>query len=311
MGGPDHGLAGGEDEGALDYVLEFAHVAGPAFGAQKRECFVRQKRGRRPRGKFSERVFGEFCDIGGTLAQWRDRQRKGREPVIKILAEFPFPHQREQIDVGGRDYPHIYMDQLRAAQALELSLFQESQELRLEAERHVADLVEKERAQVGSLNSARVGLKGARERTPRVSEELGFEERFRNGGTVNDRKVAGGARAQIMESARDELLAAAGRPGDQNRGIAGRDQLHLAVNSLHQRRASNHAGQRDFANDVFEVRTLGLLFVEKSLAAINLFIVVGVSAARIGVAWIVVSDRNTGNGKWPGMPDGENKLHEW
>jgi hypothetical protein len=46
----------------------------------------------------------------------------------------------------------------------------------LEAERHLADLIQEERAPVGELEAAGLAGHGARERALLVAEQLGLEE---------------------------------------------------------------------------------------------------------------------------------------
>ncbi len=67
------------------------------------------------------------------------------------------------IDCVDADRPH-------------LALLQHAQQLHLQRQRHVADLVEEQRAAVGRLEEALVRLHGAGERAARVAEELGLEQ---------------------------------------------------------------------------------------------------------------------------------------
>jgi acyl-CoA reductase-like NAD-dependent aldehyde dehydrogenase len=56
--------------------------------------------------------------------------------------------------VGGGNHAHVDADQLAAADAEELALGQHPQQARLQRRRHVADLVEEQRAAVGLLEAA-------------------------------------------------------------------------------------------------------------------------------------------------------------
>ena len=75
-----------------------------------------------------------------------------------------------------RDHAHVDRDRLRRADRPHLALLQHAQELDLQRHRHVADLVQEQRAAVGRLEQALVRLHGAGERAPRVAEQLGLEE---------------------------------------------------------------------------------------------------------------------------------------
>ena len=63
-----------------------------------------------------------------------------------------------------------------AADAAELALLEDAEELGLDAGRHLADLVEEERAAVGELEAARAAVAGAGEGAALVAEELALEQ---------------------------------------------------------------------------------------------------------------------------------------
>ena len=83
-----------------------------------------------------------------------------------------------------------------AADRTHLAELQHAQELRLQAEGHVADLVEQERPAVRLRQQAPARLDGAGERAAHVAEHLRLEELVRDGGGVH----------------RDERPARAGAP---------------------------------------------------------------------------------------------------
>jgi hypothetical protein len=58
-----------------------------------------------------------------------------------------------QVAVRRRHQPHIHADRSRAAQAFELLLLQGAEQLRLQLERNVNDLVEKQRSPVCQLEA--------------------------------------------------------------------------------------------------------------------------------------------------------------
>ncbi len=80
-----------------------------------------------------------------------------------------------QVDVGGGDQAEVGAHEARAAEAAELALLQDAQQLGLRVERQVADLVEEERAAVGQLEHAGALRVGAGERAALVTEELALE----------------------------------------------------------------------------------------------------------------------------------------
>ena len=66
-----------------------------------------------------------------------------------------------------------------AADAVELAVLEHAQQLHLRGGRHVADLVEEQRAAVGLLEAAGALAIGAGEGAALVTEQLGLEQRLR------------------------------------------------------------------------------------------------------------------------------------
>jgi hypothetical protein len=59
-----------------------------------------------------------------------------------------------QVAVGRRNEPEIHLARLVFADAIDLALFQHTQEMRLQIERHLADLIEKQGAAAGRFDLA-------------------------------------------------------------------------------------------------------------------------------------------------------------
>ena len=153
--------------------------------------------------------------------------RKDLEPVVEVAAELLFCDHFGQVAIGGGDEAHVDGDGPRAAQALDLPLLQRAQQLGLQVERHLADLVEKERALVRQLEAADLARDGAGERALFVAEELAFEQPGGNGRAIQLDEGALAARAQAMDGARQQFFAGSGLALDEHGGIGGRDGLNL------------------------------------------------------------------------------------
>jgi hypothetical protein len=80
--------------------------------------------------------------------------------------------------VGRGDHPHVDLDGLVAADALELALLEEAEQLDLGRRREIADLVEEQGAAVRLLEAAFARARRAGERTALVAEELALEQRL-------------------------------------------------------------------------------------------------------------------------------------
>jgi hypothetical protein len=98
-----------------------------------------------------------------------------------------------------------------------LAFLQRAQQLRLRARRQLAGFVEEQRALIRLLEQAGPLADGAGERALRVAEELGFEQLVGQRGAVHGAEPPGAARAARVDRARDELLAAAALPFDEDR----------------------------------------------------------------------------------------------
>src|SRR5437762_2368753 len=83
----------------------------------------------------------EFRDVLAPLAQGRQVAGAHVEPVVQVLAEAPGPHFLLQRLVGGGDDADVGVQLLGAADAAEVAVLQDAQQLRLQAGAHLGDLV--------------------------------------------------------------------------------------------------------------------------------------------------------------------------
>ena len=122
-----------------------------------------------------EEEIDEPADVVAPLAQRRYAQLEHAQPVVQILAEFLFGNVAEQVAVRGRDHAHVDLTSLLAPTGKNgcpsrmRSSFEPGQP-------HLADFVEKQRAQVGLLELADVVAVGAGERARLVAEELALHQ---------------------------------------------------------------------------------------------------------------------------------------
>ena len=103
-------------------------------------------------------------------------ERQDVEPVVEVGPEGAALARGDEVAVGRGDDAHVDLERLAAADALDLALLQDAQELGLHRQRHVADLVEEERAAARALELAAALLGRAGERARLVAEELGLDE---------------------------------------------------------------------------------------------------------------------------------------
>src|ERR1017187_3955015 len=134
----------GQDDGPLEYILQFADVARPVI---VRECI--QNRGRNQIDvathalrMFLDKVAREQRYVFTALSQWWNLQGENMQPVVEIGAEFAFLHHCFKVTVGGGDQAGVSPDRAIAAHTLEFLVLNRAEQLRLELKRHFADLVE-------------------------------------------------------------------------------------------------------------------------------------------------------------------------
>ena len=176
---------------------------------------------------------GQLRNILGPVTQRGNFNGEGAKTIVQIFAELSLADQGQQVRVGGGDDAGIHPHHVGAAQALQFFLLQKTQQLGLQAQRHLADLVQEERASLCHLDSSRIRLHGSGESAARVSEEFGFEQGLGNGGAIDHREGAPGARTQLMNGAGHDFLAAAGRARDQHGCIPLRQQARQTIYGLH------------------------------------------------------------------------------
>ena len=136
---------------------------------------------------------GQQRDVAAAPAQRRDLDRHHGQAEEQVLAEQLLLHERAQVAVRGRHHAHVDAQRLEPADALELLLLHEPQDLALQRQRHVADLVEEERAAVRELRLADLAPGGPGEGALLVAEQLVLEQVLRDRGAVDRHERALGA----------------------------------------------------------------------------------------------------------------------
>ena len=160
-------------------------------------------------------------DVAGAVAQRRSEDGKYLEPVKEVAAELLLRDHLAQVAVGGRDQANIDRDGPVTAQAFDLAFLERAQQLGLQIERHLADLVQKQRALVRQFQTAHLARDSAGECALLVAEQLAFQQAGRNGGAVELDKRPVAPRAQPVDGARQQLLAGARLSLDQHCGVGG------------------------------------------------------------------------------------------
>ncbi len=246
-GGRD--AAGGTQRAALlDHVHELAHVAGPVLLLQQIERVGREAGDApvQPGGEDLQRMLRQHGDVFASLAQRRQVQGDDIEAVIQVVAKLAEGDGGVEIAVGGGDDAHVHIHRLRRAQRAHLALLQHAQQLDLQRQRHIADLVEKQRAAAGLLEQPGLRLAGAGERTLGMAEKFRLEQGFGNGGAVDGDERPGLPRAGTVNGAGQHFLAGARLAANEHAGLAARHQSGFGQQCEHARTGGENVGAPGF-----------------------------------------------------------------
>ena len=239
---PDYLPGLGERDGAIDLVLELAHVAGPGEASQEVE---RRRREARhgfpvPGGGRSQEAGGEDRDVLEAFAERRKVDREGRETVVQVLTELAPTHHGGEIAIRRRDHARIDVAGARVAERHHLAVLEDAQELRLHRCGHLAHFVEEDRPAGRGLEEPALIAGRPRERPPAVAEELALEERLREGRAVDGDERGAGTRARRVDAPRHELLPGARVALDEDGDGRGGGALHETEDLRHPRPAPDH-----------------------------------------------------------------------
>ena len=230
-----------QNVGALDRVLQLAHIARPVVFAQRlQRASGEHLGGAVARIQFTEKVIGEQRDVIATIAQRRERDGEHRQSIQQILAQRAVAYRLHRRAVGRGYDAHIGLDLLGAADTKEALGLEKAQQSRLHVGAHLGDLIQKQRAARGTLDHAGVAAGRAGETAPLEAEQLGLDQRRRQGTAVDAKERSGTAPAARVDRLGDQLLARAALAGNQYGRLGRRDFLDQVTNGLNGVGAADH-----------------------------------------------------------------------
>ena len=127
----------------------------------------------------------EVEDVTLAMAERRQLQHHGREPMVQLAAEAAGAHRGCQVDAGGRDDPHVHWLVASAAKPAYLSRLDRRQQLDLQRVGKLPDLVEEQRAVMGRFDQSLLGGPGVGEGSRARTEELRLQEGVGDRGAVD------------------------------------------------------------------------------------------------------------------------------
>ncbi len=193
-------------------------------------------------------MLGEPRQVLAAPAERRQRQREHREPVVEVLAEPALAHRAAQVLVRRGEDPRVHGLVARAPEPAHGPLLEHLEQLGLEGLRQEPDLVEEDRAAVRGLEEAGLGAPGVGKGAALEAEHLRLEEGLGDRGAVDVHEGSVRARARPVEHPREEPLARAGLPLDQDRWepadvLVGEQAADLVANRLDLGALTQQVGQ--------------------------------------------------------------------
>jgi hypothetical protein len=169
---------GRHDHGTLDEILQFAYVAGQSCCWRNSiappgilaNLLIHTRR------KLANEVPHQKRNVFRTLPQRRKCDRKHIEAVKQIRAEPPLSNHLGQILIRGCHNTNVNPDGAVASEPLKFLFLENAQELRLQFERQIAHLIQKQRTCVGVLKAPGRLSPRSGECSALVAEEFALDE---------------------------------------------------------------------------------------------------------------------------------------
>src|SRR5262245_22382572 len=153
-------------------------------------------------------MLDQLGDVFLALAQRGDAERRDRYPVEQVLAKTTGDDLCPEILVGGRDQLELNGARLARPKRVQLSAFENTQEVWLQLERHLADLIEKQCPAACRLDFPdHSRAPAARERTVDIPEQLARQNIARQPPAIQGHERPRRALPALVDGAREHLLA--------------------------------------------------------------------------------------------------------
>src|SRR5215470_12832509 len=186
-------------------------------------------------------------DVPRPEAKGRKPDRNDIQPIVQIFTERPLGNRFLQIPISGCDHADIHLYILITADTAELPFLNDAQQFHLDRWRRVADFVQKDGPAVRDFEQTRLVGNGSSEGAFYVPEKLAFQERFRNGTTVDGHKGHRASGAVIVNRPRNQLLSGPAFPADQDITPRICDLLDYIEHFLHGLTLAHDFGERRLA----------------------------------------------------------------
>lgn len=217
-------VGAGIEDGAFQHVGELADIAGPGVVLEGPKSVFGELTGALAAlVDLLEEAEGELRNLRAAITKSRETDLNDFEAEVEVFAETFILHFLFEVAIGGSNDADVDLAGTRAADALDDAVLNDAKELGLDVERKFGDFVEEEGAAISVFEEAGFVGGSSGESALGMTEQVGFGERFGNGGAVDGDDVLGGARAEAMDEMSEAFFTGAGFSGeeDRERGFGG------------------------------------------------------------------------------------------
>src|SRR6201997_2567543 len=121
-------------------------------------------------------MFHQGSYVFATIPQRRQGDRENIQTIVQVAAKFLTVHHSLEVPVRSGDEAYVYAMGPTTSKPFEFLFLQNTEELRLQGEWHVADFIKKESPFVSQFEAANSLCDCASKSTPFMAKELTFKE---------------------------------------------------------------------------------------------------------------------------------------
>jgi hypothetical protein len=129
-------------------------------------------------------MFHQGRYVFATIPQRRQGDGENIQTIVQVAPKLLTVHHSLEVPVRSGDEAYVYAMGTTTSKTFEFLFLQNTQELRLQGEWHVADFIKKESPFVSQFEAANSLCDCARKSSPFMAKELTLEQIEWNGGTV-------------------------------------------------------------------------------------------------------------------------------
>ncbi len=232
-----HAFLWTDDAGSLDHVTQLTNIARPAVIEQRRTGLLAEAASRTSvlLDETRQKAVRQGQNVFAALTQGWQIQGDHVQAVQQILTETSAAHHVLKVEVGGGQDAHVGTSSHRVADALVFLVLNEAQQLGLQRQRKVADLVEKQGAAIGLIDTTQRAFAGTGESAAAVAEQFAFHQFCSQRRAVDGDAGLLGPLAPAMNSPGQLALTGTRLAQNQDVGIGDRHLTGRFQNGHHRR----------------------------------------------------------------------------